>query len=69
MENTKGITNEDFKAQMSDLQVQLFDLIDELMVAEELRDLVTYVAVKQEIRATRQAITNLIDIPSSIHFN
>jgi cob(I)alamin adenosyltransferase len=69
MENTKGITNEDFKAQMSDLQVQLFDLIDELMVAQGLGDQITEDTIKNEIRATRQAITNLIDIPSSIHFN
>ena len=69
MTNTKGITNEDFKAQMSDLQGQLFDLIDELMVAQELGDKDAEATIAGEITQTRSAMNNLIAIPSSINFN
>jgi hypothetical protein len=69
MTNTKGITNEDFKAQMSDLQGQLFDLIDELMVAQELGDKDAEATIAGEITQTRLAMNNLIAIPSSINFN
>lgn len=69
MNYSKGITNEDFKAQMSDLQTQLFDLIDELMVAQQLGDNETAFTIGKEITATRSAMNNLIAIPSSIRFN
>lgn len=69
MTHSKGITNEDYKAKMSDLQHQLFELIDELMVAQDLDDDEAEAIIGAKITATRSAMNSLIAIPSSIRYH